>query len=82
MRAAAHALADVAAVPHSLGTNVLKLAFGRRAKELEEKRAAAVASGAPPPKLPPLYTSRIWLVRLRCGTASPVARAAHTTAKC
>ncbi len=50
----------------SLGTNILKLAFSRRQRALDEMRAAAASSsgtGAPVPKLPPVYKSRIWLVR-------------------
>lgn len=69
----------------SLGTNVLKLAFSRRQRTLEELQAAAASAsdggeGAPPAKLPPVYKSRIWLVRSAYPSIARCARCATRAA--
>ena len=51
----------------SLGTNILKLSFSKRAKLSDDLRLAAAAAGdaSAAPKLPPVYTDKFWRVRAR-----------------
>ena len=56
----------------SLGTNVLKLSFSKRAKLADELRLAAAATGdaSAAPKLQPVYRDKFWLVRGPPGRAA------------